>query len=109
MASKKFELFYSKSAIGLSEIFNIFRITVLFIFLILFLILFLFLYLILFLFYFIFISLLIQENFRKKLKTIVISKPLDDRSNLKKTIAFGCLHYDIKHKFFTLLFCDLEI
>ena len=54
---RNFNYFTVNLPLDFSEIFNIFRITV-------------------FLFF-----LRIQKNFRKKLKTIVISKPVDERSN----------------------------
>ena len=54
---RNFDYFTVNLPLEFSEIFNIFRITVFFFFL------------------------RIQENFRKKLKTIVISKPVDKRSN----------------------------
>ena len=52
----------------------------------------------------------IQENFRKKLKTIVISKSsTKDQIIFKETIVYGCLQCGVKQNSFTLLVCDLEI
>ena len=57
------------------------------------------------------IGLRIQEKFsKKKLKTIVISKPLDERSNnFQDNLVYGCLQYGIKQNSFALLVSDLEI
>ena len=50
----------------------------------------------------------IQENFQKKLKTIVISMT-KDQIIFKTAIVCGCLQYGIKQNSFTLLVCDLDI
>ena len=68
-----------------SEIFNIFRIRV----------------------YFLFCEK--SRNFSKRLKIVAISKLTQNKIIFKKTIVYGCLQYGVKQKFVTTVVCDLEI
>ena len=83
---RNFSYFTVNLPLEFSEIFNIFRITV---------------------FFFLLSE---YKKFKTKLKTIVISKPVDERATIsKKTTVHGILQYGIKQNSLTLLVYDLEI